>query len=1251
MNIHMRKTILLMAALLLLPIASRADHVFKTLNARDGLTSSQVNCVLKDSRGFMWFGTPAGLYRYDGYTFRHFQCDSQDGASLPDSYIESLQEATGGSLWVKTSAGYCIYDPQNEAFERDMHLFFTRLGYKETPQIVYIDKSKNLWGYISGQGVLCYNLQQQLQYFFHITDDGRGLYTGNVCSISECRDGVLIVYDDGRLVCCRVDDKEVVAWRNDFIARQELRKTKTLRAFADQKDNIWLYGQGTLFVYDSRQRTWNTRPGDELNLTALGVDHAVNAMGGDRSGNVWIGTSRDGLVLMDAETQQVEHVTMRTRNTLSRLSTNRDIRSIYVDDSDLLWVGTAKAGVAYFGDNIYKFDADMMGDITAICQTSDSTIWYGTSANGIIGYDGPLASIKVSAIAATKDGSVWVGSPQNGLTRIKEGRATFYSTTSTVQSQTLIDDHINDMTCDSQGNLWIATDGGLQIYNPKMDQFSSYTKELGKINSNNVTSLCYTRDNRMLIGTSEGLIVMNVSTGKMDFYTGNSTGFSKFTNNFVTQVFEDSRGLIWVGTREGVNVLNLETDRLAQLTERSHGLCNNNICGIAEDENRNVWLTTSNGACRVVTQRNHDDGSYKYGLYNYSARDGLQSDEFNPGAMATLGDGRVLMGGLNGVSWVRKRAGNERDPLPPVILTELYIGEEEVIVGHSYGGKVPLSQALNESSLVSLASNQNTFTIKFAAGSYNLSERLQFMYMLEGADDEDWHNGDPLKHGVTFTDLPFGEYKLHVKASLPGGKNSDVERVVKIVIDKPFYLQYWMLLIYALIIAAAIYVWKQGAGHIRRLWKRKNAVLTELKRQREEIKAASDDLRQPMSRMTSIIMNMAEKKTSMEEREQLNSLHAQMLQLITRVGDMQMALEHPEQRAREIVRHHYLMDGQGELRLPDVVQQELTSVIKPIDGELPTARYRVVFVDNSREFLEFVASRLKNIYDFHPYDDIQKAAIDIEDMKPDLVVCKQDMEGMTGSELCRMIKLHQRLSSIKFVLMTDSRLSAKEMKDQGIAMGADDYIAKPFNLQDAITRFNNLLGVGPIDIDSRLIEGASTRELEERNSSMTTASETSEEKNYTVVEDDMIKAVTIEPVRERSKDSSTQNFVLADDEEMTEHLSMNDSMDRQLLNSVEQYVEQNMSRGTINLEDMAETMGMAMKPFYQKMRDITGRTPAEVVRDIRLRHACILLQRTDLNMTVLANNVGFATGEHFIAIFKDRFGISPSEYRQQYRKK
>jgi hypothetical protein len=134
----------------------------------------------------MWMGTPAGLYRYDGYIFKHFQTDSQDGSSLPDSYIESIQEAFDGKLWVKTPAGYCIYHPNSESFERDMRQVFARLGMKDVPDIIYIDRLKNLWGYIPGRGVIAYNMQQQLFYDFSMAEGAQAFASSRFLLLSSC---------------------------------------------------------------------------------------------------------------------------------------------------------------------------------------------------------------------------------------------------------------------------------------------------------------------------------------------------------------------------------------------------------------------------------------------------------------------------------------------------------------------------------------------------------------------------------------------------------------------------------------------------------------------------------------------------------------------------------------------------------------------------------------------------------------------------------------------------------------------------------------------------------------------------------------------------------------------------------------------------------------------------------------------------------------------------------------------------------
>ncbi len=1240
---------LLIVLMLALPMAAAGVYLFKTLDAHNGLTISQINCILKDSRGYVWLGTPAGLYRYDGYTFHNFQCNSQDGSSLPDSYIISIQETLEGTLWIETAAGFCIYHPQGENFERDMKQVYGRMGIEGTPNVVYIDRHKNFWAAIPNKGVVAYNMQQQLLYEFGYTDDAHGVPQGNITSISECRDGALIVYEDGRIVCCDVMRQQHTVWKNDYIAQQHLRKSSTLNAFADQMDNIWLYGQGTLMLYNKNTNTWNTTIGDQLGMTGNNTDHSVNGMAGDRKGNIWIGTDRSGLIRANVNTLEMEPVAPRAINNIAQMPSQEviGIQSVYIDDTDLLWIGTEKSGLAYYGDNIYKFQSLINGDITAIAEDEAGKIWYGTGDKGIIDYDGPLASYKVTCMTTTPDGSLWVGSKQNGITRIKDGNSTFYSTARD-SMKTVIDDHINALSSDKSGNLWIATNGGLQVYNPKMNTFSSYTKENGMLNTNNITSLFYGTNNSLLIGTAEGLVILNLSNREKTVLTGNSSNVESFTNNYITQVYEDSRGLLWIGTREGINILNPVNDDLSVLTEKD-GLCNNSICGIAEDKNHSIWITTSNGVCRIVVQRDHEDGTFNYGLYNYSISDGLQSNEFNMGSILTKKNGEVLFGGLYGVNWVRHSSKDEQASLPRVMLTQLFVGEQEILTGVNYDGNIILPQALNESNRIELKNNQSTITIKFAAGNYNQGERLQFMYWMEGLDN-DWRNGDALLHGVRFNDLGSGDYKLHVKAISAEGAVSNQERVLEIHVDRPWWLSWWMLTFYVIILIIIVIIWRYGINKYKKAWKKRNTVIEELKRQREEIKLASDELRQPMARMTTIIGDMSMKEQSLEGREQLNSLHFQLLQVITRISEMQSTLENPEKKAESTAKDRLELNEEGEIELAVTTGQQLAlDNISPLRVEGQTQKFCVVFIDNNREFLQFMKAHLCEIYDFHVYDNIKDALPDIDTLKADLVVCKHNMgDSITGSELCNQFKSSQNRNKIKFVLMTDTVLTPESMNDLNITLAADDYLAKPFNVQEAVMRFNKVMGLAPIEINQNVIEGKETRMLEGQNASMTTATMSFEEYEKVKMLDNT--EVPEEPESQSSPETPVvqeQTNMLAKyyDGNTIGDYSMNNIMDQQLMRNVEQFVLQNMSRGQISLEDIAAAMGMGRVPFFHKIRAITTKTPAEIVREIRLKHACTLLVTTNINLNELALNVGFMTAENFINIFKDKYGMTPLEYR------
>ena len=121
--------------------------------------------------------------------------------------------------------------------------------------------------------------------------------------------------------------------------------------------------------------------------------------------------------------------------------------------------------------------------------------------------------------------------------------------------------------------------------------------------------------------------------------------------------------------------------------------------------------------------------------------------------------------------------------------------------------------------------------------------------------------------------------------------------------------------------------------------------------------------------------------------------------------------------------------------------------------------------------------------------------------------------------------------------------------------------------------------------------------------------------------------------------------------ELDINYSMASATDQQLMRNIEQYVMQNMSRGQLNMEEMAAAMGMGRVPFFHKITNITHKTPAELIRNLRLKHACELLVRTTINMNEIAQNTGFLTSENFIHVFKEKFGITPLEYRMNNRTK
>ena len=173
------------------------SFMFKHLEVSDGLSNNSVRCIHKDREGLMWFGTLSGLNRYDGYTFKAFTRQEHEKNTLPDNFIDDIVELPDGQLWVRTAKGYALFDKAKEEFHTDFGKLMASLGSKGVPGEVFVDSKGIEWIYVMGEGCYRYDKQSGSACF---SFQKNKLPESGVSDIAECKDGILLVYDNGLLV-------------------------------------------------------------------------------------------------------------------------------------------------------------------------------------------------------------------------------------------------------------------------------------------------------------------------------------------------------------------------------------------------------------------------------------------------------------------------------------------------------------------------------------------------------------------------------------------------------------------------------------------------------------------------------------------------------------------------------------------------------------------------------------------------------------------------------------------------------------------------------------------------------------------------------------------------------------------------------------------------------------------------------------------------------------------------------------------
>ena len=1322
------------------------SYQFKHLEVSDGLSNNSVNTICKDRDGFMWFGTTTGLNRYDGYTFKIYQHAENDPGSLPDNYITDIVEMPDGRFWVNTGRGYVLFDKEQDCFITDVTGFMKNLESGGVPEQVFVDREGNTCLSVAGEGCYRYKEGGKRLFFSYVE---HSLPEHGVTQIAECSDGLLLIYNTGLLVCL---DRATLAikWQSDEIKKYiPAGKTIEFSLFVDRDNCIWAYSLMGIWAYDCGTKSWRT---DLTAIWSSRPDVIIHAVAQDIEGRIWVGKDYDGIDVLEKETGKVTSLVAHDDN--GRSLPHNTIYDLYADRDGIMWVGTYKKGVSYYSESIFKFNMYEWGDITCIEQADENRLWLGTNDHGILLWnrstgkaepfwrdaEGQLPNPVVSMLKS-KDGKLWVGTFNGGLYCMNGSQIRSYKEG---VGNALASNNVWALVEDDKGRIWIASlGGGLQCLEPVSGTFETYTSSNSALLENNVTSLCWVDNNTLFFGTAnQGVGMMDMRTREIKKIQGQS-GNVKLSNDAVNHVYKDSRGLVWIATREGLNVYDTRRHVFLDLSPVAEAK-GNFIAAITEDQERNMWVSTSRKVIRV-TVASDGKGSYLFDSRAYNSEDGLQNCDFNQRSIKTLHNGIIAIGGLYGVNVFAPDHIRYNKMLPNVMFTGLSLFDEAVKVGQSYGGRVLIEKELNDVENVEFDYKQNIFSVSFASDNYNLPEKTQYMYKLEGFNN-DWLTLPLGVHNVTFTNLAPGKYVLRVKAINSDGYVGIKEATLGIVVNPPFWMSWWAYLLYAVGLVIVLFLARyrmlkreREKFHLQQIENEvaKNEEINNMKFR--FFTNVSHALRTPLTLIISPLEGMVKETTDelQSTRLQLMYRNAQRLlhlvnQLLDfRKGEMsthQLSLSEgdiisyvhsvcnsfllmadkkhiqfsffsgidtfsmafdadkvgkivmnllsnafkftPEGGRVTVMIEHvagtpdileikiadtgigisdvdkehiferfyqaghkgveettgngiglslvrdFVTLHEGEVKVFDnigmgsvfVIQFPVkhveTQVQLPEETGMPagdeedkemkeeareeTERKNLpllLIVDDNEDFRIFMRYSLELQYRVKLAVNGKEAWEMMQEELPDLVISDVMMPQMDGNELCRLIKQDKRTAHIPVILLTARQNT--EAKLEGLQTGADDYVTKPFNMTILVLRIRKLIELS----------------------------------RYHRVTQGMI-------------DPAPSEIVIT-------------SLDEKLIEKAIKYVEDNMSRTELSVEELSRELGMSRVHLYKKLLQITGKTPIEFIRVIRLKRAAQLLRESQLHVSEVAFEVGFNNPKYFSRYFKDEFGVLPSVYQEK----
>ena len=777
------------------------DFEFRHLSSKEGLTDDKVRAILKDSHGFMWFGTWGGLNRYDGYQFKVYKKRLNNPNSLSNDIVTAIHEDKSGIIWLGTIGGLNRFDPATEQFKRYVHNPHDSKSLSHDILVsIAEDKNGILWIGSWGGGLIRFDpSNEQFTTYVHDSQNTSSISGDYVTAVHQARDNRYWVMT--RFNGLNLFDPSTQTFRHfPLLGKNEGSEWGQNIFHEDDFGTLWLTSRKALYAINPKAYKLNhytPKSSDELSIKGV--------VAGIR-GDLWVYGSgkRSSLYKFDKKKKQ-----------LIPYSTRENLNVVYGDDSGLLWIGTMRFGIMLFDQNPPKFNRvthDPKGEkgppdkqILSLSEDDSGNFWLGTSKNVIhwnrktgkfTPYQGNLkipAGIRKTSrcwkVLSDSNGKIWFTSEDYGIDRLDPvtGNLKNYRHIP-ADKKSLTSDYTIALLGDKDDTIWIGTDKGLNRYDPDHDWFDRFYIDPSKPENplNNIITII--EDSNGLLWTGSwygGLSCFDKTKGQfIKSYRHAPTDSNSIISNTVNVIHERRDGRFWVGTSNGLSLFDPETEKFKHFTEED-GLPNSYVKGILEDDKQRLWISTEKG----LSLFNPETMVFR----NYDISDGLHSNQFAQGSYTKGSSGEFFFGGMNGFSYFYPERVKDNPYIPPIHITDFQLFNKSVPIKPDS----ILTRAISSTDRIILSHNQNIFSMEFASLSYRFPEKNRYRYKLVGLD-KNWNEVDSKRRYVTYTSLDPGEYVFQVQGSNNDGVWNEKGTSLTIKILPPWWQTWWAWMLYAL---------------------------------------------------------------------------------------------------------------------------------------------------------------------------------------------------------------------------------------------------------------------------------------------------------------------------------------------------------------------------------------------------------------------------------------------------------------------